>query len=828
MPNHLTPEELSREFGIERAEVIRICVEEHVPVYHGRIDKTLFEAVRLIHRSRAGARHQLRPDRRRAPRRPVAPARARSAQAGTLAGCASAPGVRSCSSSWRWPCPRRMRERRPLQPARASSAALLELFATDAALARARSGRAGGARARLARVRGDLRRRARAPAASRAATSARRSARSRSGSTRSTARTRSTRSACCSRRARSRDDQRRPRPARPPLARRTARSCARRAAGARRCRGSSRALRAAEGRARAERARLGGARRRARRAPTARSARCSRACGAQHVRVAAALADRRRDVPCGARTRRAPAAARRRQRRAPATAAPRPPPPRRRRCPPPPGQPSLAPGTTLSVAATAYSLPGPHRQRPAGRRWASAPPIPRVIPLGTRFDVPGYGTLRGRRHGLGRRRRDDRRLDAGRASGGVREADHYHHVPLMRRSAPPPARALPASHRARPGLDRRGAATACRTPRSRAASRRRSRAHGLGGSGTGVAVADLATGEIIYRRNGWRPLAARPRPRSSTRRSARSARCGPTSASRRRSPAPARARARPGTATSTSSARATRRSRATASQRSRRRCRARGIRTISGRIRGDETIFDASRWGPWPLKLHRRRVAAALGPRARPRRHARAATRSPVRRAARRAHSATRARGRGRAGRRALRRRRPGTQGRARARAHAVRSRSGGSCASWTATATTSRPRWSRRRSAHYAGGNGTTERGMHVAGEVAAADARRRTPRSCTSPTARGSRTRTARRRARSLACSRAPRPTRRSRSRSPARSASMGAERHARAPPARAARPRARQERHARRRLGARRLRHGRERAALRVRGADQRAAG
>jgi hypothetical protein len=49
MPNHLTPEELSREFDIDRAEVIRICVEEHVPVYHGRIDKTLFEAVRLTH-----------------------------------------------------------------------------------------------------------------------------------------------------------------------------------------------------------------------------------------------------------------------------------------------------------------------------------------------------------------------------------------------------------------------------------------------------------------------------------------------------------------------------------------------------------------------------------------------------------------------------------------------------------------------------------------------------------------------------------------------------------------------------------------------------------
>ena len=38
MPNHLTPEELSREFGIDRSEVIRICVEEsagRVPVIAG-------------------------------------------------------------------------------------------------------------------------------------------------------------------------------------------------------------------------------------------------------------------------------------------------------------------------------------------------------------------------------------------------------------------------------------------------------------------------------------------------------------------------------------------------------------------------------------------------------------------------------------------------------------------------------------------------------------------------------------------------------------------------------------------------------------------------
>ena len=44
MPNHLTPDELSKEVGIEREEVIRICLEEHVPIYHGKIDKFLFQA----------------------------------------------------------------------------------------------------------------------------------------------------------------------------------------------------------------------------------------------------------------------------------------------------------------------------------------------------------------------------------------------------------------------------------------------------------------------------------------------------------------------------------------------------------------------------------------------------------------------------------------------------------------------------------------------------------------------------------------------------------------------------------------------------------------
>ncbi len=44
MPNHLTPEELSKEMGIDQQEVIRVCMEEGVPIYHGKIDKSLFAA----------------------------------------------------------------------------------------------------------------------------------------------------------------------------------------------------------------------------------------------------------------------------------------------------------------------------------------------------------------------------------------------------------------------------------------------------------------------------------------------------------------------------------------------------------------------------------------------------------------------------------------------------------------------------------------------------------------------------------------------------------------------------------------------------------------
>lgn len=42
MPIHLTPTELAREAGLERRDVISKCVELGVPIFHGRIDKTLF------------------------------------------------------------------------------------------------------------------------------------------------------------------------------------------------------------------------------------------------------------------------------------------------------------------------------------------------------------------------------------------------------------------------------------------------------------------------------------------------------------------------------------------------------------------------------------------------------------------------------------------------------------------------------------------------------------------------------------------------------------------------------------------------------------------
>jgi hypothetical protein len=42
MAIHLTPTELARESGMHRREVIVKCMELGVPIFQGRIDKTLF------------------------------------------------------------------------------------------------------------------------------------------------------------------------------------------------------------------------------------------------------------------------------------------------------------------------------------------------------------------------------------------------------------------------------------------------------------------------------------------------------------------------------------------------------------------------------------------------------------------------------------------------------------------------------------------------------------------------------------------------------------------------------------------------------------------
>jgi hypothetical protein len=44
MTHHLTPSELADQLQMKQQEVIGKCVEMGVPIFHGRIDKTLFES----------------------------------------------------------------------------------------------------------------------------------------------------------------------------------------------------------------------------------------------------------------------------------------------------------------------------------------------------------------------------------------------------------------------------------------------------------------------------------------------------------------------------------------------------------------------------------------------------------------------------------------------------------------------------------------------------------------------------------------------------------------------------------------------------------------
>ncbi len=342
MPNHLTPEELSREFGIERAEVIRICVEEHVPVYHGRIDKTLFEAVRHIHEPQQVHATSPPPDGTSHPEagrsgpcsraqtlpswgaRPLlASARARLRGAGPAGGVLG-DGVRGDRA------PRARRARRAVRDARGAR--------------RAPATAPRPPQARLARVRSELR-----------------SVRERLGVARSNQR--AAQRALAQRlneiyRAHPLDTlgvllasrscerhQRRDSTCSTASRARTARSSAPPAAGARRSR-ASRARCARPRRARkAEQAAWQARVAELQRADRAPSALLVRRLRREHVRSLDG-ADGHGTARCRPCARGRPAAAaRRRQRRPP-------------RVPPAPPAPSLAAGTTLSVASTAYSLPG--------------------------------------------------------------------------------------------------------------------------------------------------------------------------------------------------------------------------------------------------------------------------------------------------------------------------------------------------------------------------------------------------------------------------------------------------------------------------------------
>jgi hypothetical protein len=56
MSIHLTPSELASESGMDRRDVITKCVELGVPIFNGKIDKTLFMSTLRELGESAGAR----------------------------------------------------------------------------------------------------------------------------------------------------------------------------------------------------------------------------------------------------------------------------------------------------------------------------------------------------------------------------------------------------------------------------------------------------------------------------------------------------------------------------------------------------------------------------------------------------------------------------------------------------------------------------------------------------------------------------------------------------------------------------------------------------
>ena len=64
MAIHLTPTELAEEVNMKRREVISKCMEMGVPIFNGRIDKTLFvSSLRRVTRQREAASDAPSPDR---------------------------------------------------------------------------------------------------------------------------------------------------------------------------------------------------------------------------------------------------------------------------------------------------------------------------------------------------------------------------------------------------------------------------------------------------------------------------------------------------------------------------------------------------------------------------------------------------------------------------------------------------------------------------------------------------------------------------------------------------------------------------------------------
>jgi hypothetical protein len=59
MAIHLTPTELAREAGLDRRDVIEKCMQMGVPIFQGRIDKTLFLANLSEHGPREDAQRQV-------------------------------------------------------------------------------------------------------------------------------------------------------------------------------------------------------------------------------------------------------------------------------------------------------------------------------------------------------------------------------------------------------------------------------------------------------------------------------------------------------------------------------------------------------------------------------------------------------------------------------------------------------------------------------------------------------------------------------------------------------------------------------------------------